>query len=93
MLGGDIACQVLEAYAAALVRSGEVEAAGVALGAADALREVVGSAEQPFYAEMNAGTRAAIREALGDGADSALARGGSLELDEAVDVAATALAT
>ncbi len=92
VLGGDIACQVLEAYAAALVRAGDAEAAGVVLGAAGALREVVGSAEQPFYAEMNAGTRASIREALGDGADAAFARGGALELDEAVVVAATALA-
>jgi hypothetical protein len=41
---------------------------------------------------MNAGTRAEIREALGDRADAALARGGSLELDEAVEAAAAALA-
>jgi predicted ATPase len=92
VLGGDIACQVLEAYAAALVRGRDAEAAASALGAADALREVVGSAEQPFYADMNRGTRAAIREALGDGAEAALAQGGSRELDEAVDAAAAALA-
>ncbi|MGZ8693805.1 MAG: ATP-binding protein, partial [Gaiellaceae bacterium] len=92
VVGGDIACQLLEAYAAALVRAGDAESGAVALGAADALREVVGSAEQPFYAEMNAATRARIREALGGGTEAAFARGRSLELDEAVGFAAAALA-
>jgi tetratricopeptide (TPR) repeat protein len=86
-LGGDIVSQVFEAQAAARLRLGDAESAALLLGAADALRGLSGSAEQPFYAAMNAETRAAIRAALGEGADATLARGREVELDDAIALA------
>jgi len=86
-LGGDIVSQVFEAQAAARLRLGDAESAALLLGAADALRGLSGSAEQPFYAAMNAETRAATRAALGEGADATLARGRELELDDAIALA------
>jgi predicted ATPase/class 3 adenylate cyclase len=86
-LGGDIVSQVFEAQAAARLRLGDPESGALLLGAADALRGVSGSAEQPFYAAMNGETREGIRAALGEGAEAAFARGRALELEEALELA------
>jgi predicted ATPase/class 3 adenylate cyclase len=87
-LGGDIVSQVFEAQAAARLRLGDAETGALLLGAADALRGVAGSAEQPFYAAMNRETRAGIEAALGDAAAAAFERGRALELEEALTLAA-----
>jgi tetratricopeptide (TPR) repeat protein len=86
-LGGDIVSQVFEAQAAARLRLGDPESGALLLGAADALRGVSGSAEQPFYAAMNRETREGIQAALGDGAVAAFERGRGLELEEALALA------
>ena len=85
---------ILEDVGVLLARAGEYEAGFELIGAAEALRESIGSPRPPTLEEELAGHVAGARAALGpDGATAALERGRGYDLHQAVDAALSACST
>ena len=82
----------LEGVAATAAAQGDAAAAARLLGAAAALRTAIGAPVPPHEADLFAQDVAAVRRALGPGADEALASGKALALEVALAEAAAVLA-
>jgi ATP/maltotriose-dependent transcriptional regulator MalT len=81
---------VLEVLAEALASAGQMDRAVLLAGAADAMREQIGTTSPPTEKALVEQWLEPVRSALGARADEVWARGSLLSLDEAVATALTA---